>query len=54
MRAKTIEPSAIHNYWVMRDENGMVTHRIERSTYGDKLLMRNVHTGHTEIEADIF
>lgn len=43
-----IEGSLVSNSLVIRNSSGWVTHRIERSVYGDELVVRNVSTGLVE------
>ncbi len=40
-----IEGSLVSNSLVVRDNNGWVTHRIERSSNGVDLVVRNTSTG---------
>ena len=43
-----IEGSLVSNSLVVRNSDGWVTHRIERSTLGSDLVVRNVSTGLVE------
>lgn len=55
MSPQVIEESILKNGFVIRNSAGLVTHRIERSTFGDELLVRNVHTHRIETRIrDIF
>lgn len=42
----TIEQGA-GNYWVVRNRQGLVTHRIESATFKSGLIIRDMSTGHT-------
>ena len=43
-----IEGSLVSNSLVVRNSQGWVTHRIERATLGNDLIVRNVSTGLVE------
>lgn len=43
-----IEGSVLGGSMVIRNADGWVTHRIERATFGDDLVVRNVATGLVE------
>ena len=45
--SSTIEDGA-GNYMVIRNSAGIVTHRIESSTFGGSAVVRNVNTGLVE------
>lgn len=51
-----LEGSLVSNSLVVRNSNGWVTHRIERSANGVDLVVRNTSTGYVEarISASIF
>ena len=42
----TIEQGA-GNYWVIRNRQGLVTHRIESATFKSGLIIRDMSTGRT-------
>lgn len=42
----TIEQGA-GNYWVVRNHQGLVTHRIETATFKSGLIIRDMSTGRT-------
>lgn len=42
----TIEQGA-GNYWVVRNRQGLVTHRIESATFKSGLIIRDMSTGQT-------
>lgn len=42
----TIEQGA-GNYWVIRNRQGLVTHRIETATFKSGLIIRDMSTGRT-------
>ena len=51
-----LEGSILSNSLVIRDANGWVTHRIEKSSNGVDLVVRNTKTGmvETRISAGVF
>ena len=48
-----IEGSLLSDSLVVRDSSGWVTHRIERSSNGVDLIVRNVSTGLVEMRLSI-
>ena len=48
-----IEGSLLYDTLVVRDASGWVTHRIERSSNGVDLVVRNVSTGLVEMRMTI-
>ena len=48
-----IEGSLLSDTLVVRDASGWVTHRIERSSNGVDLVVRNVYTGLVEMRMTI-
>ncbi|MBR3329345.1 hypothetical protein IKG29_02340 [Candidatus Saccharibacteria bacterium] len=49
-----IEGSLVSNSLVVRNSSGWVTHRIERSSNGVDLVVRNVSTGRVEMRLNSF
>ena len=47
-----IEGSLVSNSLVVRNSQGWVTHKIERSSNGVDLIVRNVSTGFVEMRLD--
>lgn len=47
-----IEGSLVSNSLVVRNSSGWVTHKIERSSNGVDLIVRNVSTGFVEAHLD--
>lgn len=50
--SSTIEDGA-GNYMVIRNSSGIVTHRIEGSTFGGSAVVRNVSTGLVESRIEL-